>query len=157
MCNGECCRHQLDDTHLSVLPGTDVAAWLFAASDRSEAARAREQHQEQEREATETPQLTRSATLHQQFVRRYTSPVSGQSLSGICCRCVTRLWARDYGAAINIAHNLRYYLLHASWDPAFLSQHERAETASSGASTTGAQPPSHAHDHDGSHKRQRKC
>lgn len=83
----------------------------------------------------------------------------GQSLSGIWCRCVTRLWARDYGAAINIAHNLRYYLLHASWDPAFLSQHERAETASSGANTTGtAPPPSHAHhDHDGSHKRQRKC
>jgi hypothetical protein len=43
-------------------------------------------------------------------------------------RCRTRLWSRDYGAAINIASNLRYFLLNASWDPLFsLAQDERAE------------------------------
>ena len=36
------------------------------------------------------------------------------------CRCGgARLWSRDYAGAMNIATNLRHYLLHARWHPTF--------------------------------------
>jgi hypothetical protein len=36
------------------------------------------------------------------------------------CSCGgTRLWSRDYAAAMNIAANLRHFLLHARWHPDF--------------------------------------
>jgi len=71
-------------------------------------------------------------------------------------RCRTRLWSRDYGAAINIASNLRYFLLHASWDPDFCRSTDEDVEASAAprAAAAPAQGPARA---PRDSKRPRKC
>jgi hypothetical protein len=63
--------------------------------------------------------------LRQSLSRFEVAAVHHSSVGGgggwrCACSCGgTRLWSRDYAAAMNIAANLRHFLLHARWHPDF--------------------------------------